>query len=268
MVAVNEKTFFEQIDFPIERVPVYGVFNDEPIDTGKDSIIRTDLIEPKSLSVVSSKYALVTHEESFRSFTDAVSVLGKRHLESYDIYNDGSSVHSKWRFPEHQIDIGNGDLVDLQLSVNNSYDLSCALNVIFGGFRLLCSNGMVIGRELTKERFIHLGNIDTGAIKNQLLESAEVAMAEMKRRIQKLQKKKVKDTEELFEKIQKTGKISAKHVDAAKLIYLDPTYEADKERNMWSVLNAFTQYATHNLEGRVSEAVTEAAGKVVYGLAA
>jgi hypothetical protein len=269
MVAiVNEKSFLSNISFPVERVPVFGLFGEEPVDTYHDSIVRTDLEQAQSLSVVSRKYCLVEHKDAFDRFLSAVDVLGDRNLTEYDIYNEGSKVQAKWEFPNHQIDV-DGDKINLQLVVRNSYDRTSAFSVLFGAYRLICSNGMVIGKSLSKNRQIHIGMIDINNFGKEILNQAEIHTGTGTDYIKRLQDKAVKDADSVFAKIASVSKIPAVHIEAAKAIYLNPAYEADKERNMWSVYNAFTQHLTHDVKNSMAAVdMTSRVSQSIYHMAA
>lgn len=46
----------------------------------------------------------------------------------------------------------------IRLEIINSYDGSCRLNIMGGLGRIVCSNGLVIGRDFEAFRFVHRGN--------------------------------------------------------------------------------------------------------------
>lgn len=135
----------------------------------KQAVVRTDTNEV--LSIVSNRYKLVNHEDAYvRAMTAiAASTLDTNGMtESIDYSYGGARMIAKIKFPEHRVTIQNDDEVDLQLNIHNSYDGSKPFTIDVGGYRLICSNGMIIGQTFSKISRRHTKGLDIDYYINQI----------------------------------------------------------------------------------------------------
>lgn len=68
-----------------------------------------------------------------------------------EFFNDGGRMQMKFLFPEIEVKIAEKDFVNPELQLYNSYDTTWPFIVILGAFRLICTNGLIIG-----QKFLHL----------------------------------------------------------------------------------------------------------------
>ena len=99
------------------------------------------------LNKVSKQYKLVQHYEalhqSLESIINGAPEFGKPDVNlSFD--PTGGRMWAKMLFPEVINIMGDKDPVKPQCIITNSADLSKRFTIIFGAFRLICSNGLVI----------------------------------------------------------------------------------------------------------------------------
>ncbi|MBF4438311.1 DUF932 domain-containing protein, partial [Vibrio anguillarum] len=85
------------------------------------------------------------------------------------VVNKGGKVIRQYIFPEHFVEIGKGDKVFLRLVVINSYDGSCGFQVQAGGFRVVCTNGLVSGERFLSLDIRHTGNCDFAKITQKIM---------------------------------------------------------------------------------------------------
>jgi len=99
-----------------------------------------------SLNKVSKDYKLVQHHEALHKALEAIinkaPEFGIPEIET-TFTNNGGRMYAKMTFPE-VIKIQEKDPIKPQVILTNSADLSKRFTLIFGAFRLICSNGMVI----------------------------------------------------------------------------------------------------------------------------
>jgi hypothetical protein len=153
-----------QYDFPVELVPVYTF--DEKLQSGHDhgflqadgrkAVRREDNL--KVLGVVSDKYRILPHAQVVEGFRSALEGNGNI-TETIKVTKGGARLYLNYTFPDVSLEVRPGDNVNLQLIAVNSYDGSHVLQVMFGAFRLVCSNGLIIG-----SRFVNLEQRHVGAI--------------------------------------------------------------------------------------------------------
>jgi len=117
----------------------------------------------KLFSVVSTDYKLVRHEEAIEEIEKAIRAtpnLGGFEVTT-DFYNDDGRMLREYIFQDHQILIQRGDLIKPKLQLFNSYDITWPFTVILGAYRLLCTNGLVIGEKLFHLKKRHVFHFET-----------------------------------------------------------------------------------------------------------
>jgi hypothetical protein len=124
-----------------------------------------DLDTGKLYSVVSKDYRLIRHEEAITEVEQELS--GTKGLGEYeaitDFYNDGGRMRRTYRFKNIGVEIIKGDVINPELHLFNSYDTKWPFVVSLGAFRVVCTNGLVVGEKflhLRKRHVYDLGQID------------------------------------------------------------------------------------------------------------
>ena len=127
-------------DFPVKLSPIKtnGV-----VIPHKVSVFRTDLNKP--IGVVSDKYSLIPHNEVIKGMRQALGTT--KYEEKVELLKDGAHMFATYKIPGVQVEVAKGDMVALQVIARNSYDGRKAFSLTLGAFRLVCTNGMIIGRE-------------------------------------------------------------------------------------------------------------------------
>jgi len=149
------KTFAEVIndlDFPVsKRDNMFRGINGK-IERGVgQQIYREDM--NVAIANVSDTYGLIPHVKALRPILSALDGLDFDLKQSYQDHF-GKKVLVKavsrqgWKIGK--LDNGNDDEVRMTLLLSNSYDRTQALKIMVGGFRLVCSNGMVVEHEAFK----------------------------------------------------------------------------------------------------------------------
>lgn len=96
------------------------------------------------LGCVTDNYRLVTNDELYTLSSKAVEYNGGVFVGER-VYGNGEKTRYKFRFPKEKVEVSKGDFVNPEVQIWNSYDGTTAVHLITGAFRMLCSNGMVIG---------------------------------------------------------------------------------------------------------------------------
>ena len=198
----------------------------------------------KTVSVVGSGYKYVDNNTVFGQFEDAIRL---SNLDTNGMVRNISTSHGGGRtvvsydFPEHSINIGENDSVNLTLTVLNSYDTSWRFRVLGGAFRILCANGLIVGDTFMEYSGKHTASLDTErAIRNLevslagFLHEAEMWKTYPKIDVTPTQVKKV------FEKLATGSKTLVKDLDVTFLEYVD-----ELGFNLWALFNTITAWSTH-----------------------
>jgi len=152
LLEEQEKSNLAPVSFPkVSEVPVsWGEINLQRADKYK-AIVNPE--SGKVYSIVSKDYKLLRHEDAVQRIESTINEnleLGK-HKTDTEFYNDGARMQRIYRFYEIPVEIKPGDTINPELQLFNSYDTSWPFIVILGAYRVVCSNGLVVG-----EKYLHL----------------------------------------------------------------------------------------------------------------
>lgn len=159
-----------QYDFPVALQPVYTrehtVLPPSEIPN-RLAVVRTDTGMP--LGIVSKNYRLLNHKDVVEGFRKALDSSRQSYEEKIKIERNGAFLFATYKFATEQIEVRPGDFVSLQFIAKNSYDGGSSLQIALGAFRLVCSNGMVIGKQFFSFAQRHIGKLG-GLDHNHLVE--------------------------------------------------------------------------------------------------
>lgn len=161
----------DNIFFPVTQVPLSSLTGME--DGNQQAIVRTDT--NRILAVHGASYKLAKNEDVYGQVDEMLrkqTVLDINGMQVRDqtAYAGGRTIRT-YAFPEHRISVGHGDETILKINVINSYDGSTGLRLCAGGYRMICSNGQVIGEQLADYRNRHTSGYFTKNIPARLANS-------------------------------------------------------------------------------------------------
>ena len=155
----------EQSLFPVKEIPAVGFVESTETgsayksmeNTGYKFIVREDTNE--IISCVTDSYKLIRNQEVVDASLPAMKELGAN-LSAVEVF---SNARTAWKFTlPDKVKIAKDDWVNPEVTIKNSYDGSCELQAFGGAYRLVCSNGLVIGYALEKKSQRHI----IGSMKN------------------------------------------------------------------------------------------------------
>ena len=247
--------------FPVKEVPVmYDIVGkDEAVNAGYKLIVRED--NNKILSCMTDNYKLVTNKDIMEKADPILKKQGAI-LSDIHMFGNGARIRYKYRFPDTKVEVEKNDFVNPEIIINNSYDGTSEVSAMGGAFRLVCSNGLVIGYSIGKEGSRHtVWNKEEeieAIVKSVINKTTTVFKNDFPRMIEKAVKKK----------------------DSQKLLELFPGYTMESmvqyllktpPKNYWDLLNAATWVtthvmkrkaeATHKFESRIFDTVKNMAAK-------
>lgn len=240
--------------FPVvEKTVMVG----DTLSSGHKGIVRVDTGE--ILAIHGEGYNLSSNEQIMTQFVEALVNSGLN-LDGARVTNElshgGARMFSKITLPSHRLVIRTGDEVDLQISVVNSYDGWSALRSIFGGFRLLCSNGMVVGTKMWEGYGRHTTNLDISAAANRLHNVAssysEVGKVWTQWSASRILEGQFETIAEAVTPVEKSRETLVEQF-RAESVDLGPT--------VWAAYNALTNWSTHTSSTRKGAEQTQAAGR-------
>jgi len=160
----KDPTFPEVVEQPV----LWGYSRDlHPADRFKALV---DADTGKLFSIVSQDYRVIRHEEAVEQVEEALyqsNDFGDFQVET-NFFNQGGRMRRTYRFPNVEMEIEPEDTVNPELHLFNSYDTSWPFTVLLGAFRLVCSNGLVIGKKFLHFRKRHIQDLGQIGLKDQV----------------------------------------------------------------------------------------------------
>lgn len=163
-------------DFGVNIVPMH--FPAEPnspmnmrLFRGKHVIINSSTGAP--MSVVTHKYKPVLHRDAIDLFDAGFRKLGTPFDRRIGMSHNGGRMDVEYRFPETKIEITKDDPIAMTLRGVNSFDTTTALAFLLGAWRMICSNGMVVGKGLVFVRALHTLNTNIREIQQDMVQCVD-----------------------------------------------------------------------------------------------
>ena len=236
-------------DYTVEKVPV---FTPEGENTGSFMTRRTD--NGTILKVgVTKDYNVVNNAQVVDPVKDVLADLGlEATSEKYYVMNDGARFKARFEFKDEQIEIPQvGDVLGFRLDVDNSFNLMHRIRTIGGALRLACLNGMTT---LDKEHGIsakHSNKFSIDSVIKAVRDSltAFKALGDKNNIFTRMAGVNVSQEKGLnvLQNLTDKGTISEVRREGIARIWNNPSHEEDSERNLYNLLNATTQFATHEV---------------------
>jgi hypothetical protein len=170
---------------------------DEPANPFLQTVIRRPLSAAERsipVGVVSHTYSLAPHRDVAALCRKAIMDAGIKHGDLR--YEVGLSELGEWMnfriyFPEpYSFVDAHGYKLDLRLECFNSVDGSSRLVILFGWFRFVCANGLIIGETKIEIKERHGQSLELGSIPQRIRPEFEAVEAD-RSRMEKWQTEKV-----------------------------------------------------------------------------
>jgi hypothetical protein len=248
----------EESYFPVKEATVTYDTPNGDVYTGYKLIVRED--RNQILSCMSEDYKLITNEQVMNKALPALKK-NKAELVEYESFGQGARSQWKFRIPDIKVKIDNDDYVNPEIIIKNSYDGSTEVKAYGGAFRLVCSNGLVIGYALGQGTGIrHIGD-NTEEDVEEIVEKIIYQVTEI--------------FDKDFPKLVNT-KVYSPHVSEVIKLFPETVMKdlvnkliISNPQSYWDLLNACTFIATHKMK-RHNEATHKLEGKIfplIKGLA-
>ena len=95
-------------------------------------------------------------------------------LKEVRLFSSGAKTTMKWQFPDHKVHVGPRDDMSPEIIIRNSYDGTVGVNLLAGAFRIVCTNGMVIGVVLDNYKYkLSVYNIELDKLEQSIVDTIE-----------------------------------------------------------------------------------------------
>jgi hypothetical protein len=209
-------------------------------------IVREDTGD--TLHVATDSYKVVTNEEAFGAFEDALkaSTLDLTDMRiGTDYAANGARCFRQYLLPAHRVEVKNGIEVALRLIMMNSYDGSLKFRGQCGAYNFVCANTSVSGTDYAQFSMRHSGGIDVKQAIAGLTKAAEEHL-ETTRRWRAWPRIPVSDQQAL-EVCKAMPLATPGLVDHLVHSWLRARDEGGPQSgaNLWCLWNVLTAWATH-----------------------
>ena len=225
--------------FPVELAPVES---EGVIIPGWNALKRSDTGD--HLFVHKKTYQLVSNEEVYSNFdlalTEAGLMAGNVEVKD-ELSHNGLRAFRQYIFKDYTIDPGDGNEVALRLVVFNSYDGSTSFRARIGGYRFICSNGCITGKDLLNISQKHTKGFELEKITEKVAE-APALFFEQEARWKSWQKVNM-TTEDSIALFKKLPLASERLTDNLTRRLVESHYG---HQNLWDVYNILTNWASHD----------------------
>jgi|TARA_Y100000593_G_scaffold94174_1_gene192034 hypothetical protein len=178
----------------------------------------------------------------------------KNYEKRVTVIGNGERVYTQytWKDSDFNFRVGNpkvGDEMGLRLTVKNSFDRSLRLSVALGFLRLVCTNGMTaLEKEFDLTRR-HQSGVDISFL-SEGIDGALGKISKQREMFNTMASKEISEEQgvSLLNGMVRKGILASSQRDSVEAIWHDPSYDEDKSRNVYNLLNAGTQHITRVIE--------------------
>lgn len=232
--------------FSVEKQEIF--LKDGTTFEGKLATVRTDTKKP--LGVVGTIYEVVDDEKLYEYMSAVLNKLKfKFNIIQHHEIKGGCRTIAEFELPEITTQSDKDDTLTMRLHVINSFDCTTKAKITAGMWRMICSNGMVVGKKDITIGYRHLLGVNEKIttfygdyIKNKLMG--------VNNHITELQKIKYKSDIEMVELIEKHNFLGKRYTE--KIIEALSHSSQPKQNTAWKMYNAYTYVITHEVNVNAS----------------
>lgn len=210
-------------------------------------IVRMDTHQ--TLHVASQGYKVVTNEEAFGAFEDALhaSTLDLDGMRiGTDYGSNGARCFRQYLLPAHQVEVKPGVSVALRLLMMNSYDGTLKFRGQCGAYNFVCANTSIHGQDYAQFAMRHTGGIDVARAIGGLTQAA-MDHVENTKRWRRWPQIKLSDQQaiDICQKIPGITETVQDHLIHAWLRARDDG-SVQSGGNAWTLFNVLTAWSSHH----------------------
>ncbi len=223
--------------FPVQKIDLFD--GDGHKVHGHIGVRRQDTMQ--ILGVHTDAYQMVTHEDVHEAFMGALRTTSLDLTDmrvGKDTSHDGARMFLQLVLPGVQVDMGGGDLTAMRIVCFNSYDGSTSVKFRVGGYRFVCANTAVIGKDIAAAAKRHVSGFDLDALARGLVDAASAYLEETKRwQLWAQTPVSLPQAMSVFKAIPGSN-------DAMRGVLME-RWIAEPQPTLWALYNVLTAWSTH-----------------------
>jgi len=247
-------TTLENVLFDVEEVEVFfptdkdaeGNFGEVRQFEGKKALIRKDTGTP--LGIVGADWAPVLNQTALDRFDEICKTSNIDYKFGDCIIKDGGAKTSiEIIFPDRNIVAKKGDEMHLRGYLHNGFNGMTSVGLELGFFRLICSNGAVIGQKDYQLKFKHTVSAEDRlafAFANYL----EHQFEQTHEFIRALSSHHISDAKLQIELEEQEIIGAKKYADSINNALEIELRDLGQDQTYWTLYNAFSRVITHDME--------------------
>jgi len=220
------------------------------------------------LGMTSDDYGVIQNAD----LVDAAhAALGARGLHEFKerivVTGKGERMYAEFTFKDDSLEVRKGDVFGYRLTLRNSFDRTMRAAFTLGFMRWTCDNGMSTMEKEFAVTQKHSTKVSTEFV-GKALDKALAHGNEALKVFGKLADVAVTDEQgvNILKHFEELDVLSGKVREEIETLWLAPTYEADKARNLYSLYNAATQHLTHKVGGERYEYASGLSNAILFRL--
>ena len=229
------RDYLDKVDVPVSREKIF-------LSDGTEIPRREAIVAERSrdvLGVVSPRYQVIPHTDILDTIGPVLENSGAQ-CQSVSLSPNSSRMFAKFRWPDEQVEIRPGDSVNPEFVLTNSLDGSLMVGLLLGAFRMVCSNGLIVGVKLIQARFKHTSGLDASGFGGVVSASVNIFQSEIIPRWQYMSQSRIDGQSVLARLIE-----SEPRPLPLKLLEAVQQDTAMGEIGLWEFYNSFTRFLTH-----------------------
>ncbi|MFW5895752.1 MAG: DUF932 domain-containing protein [archaeon] len=159
----------ENILFDVEKVDMQEITGFPANKDYQYGIVGHIDGKKKLLNVCSDRYELVPNSEIFPKIRNILNEGGLEFSEKYESFND-ARFYADYIIESDHVKIGQSenDIIKPKISIRHSYNGMTQYAIIFGYYRMVCSNGLVVPVKGKEAQNLHIMGKHTISIRTSL----------------------------------------------------------------------------------------------------
>jgi hypothetical protein len=241
----------DNIPFPeVKARPLFQGLRTHKRVEGYNAIVNAS--DDRVFSIVSEGYKLVDHREVLSKINDICVSMPEYGEPMREVWfsNYGGRMKTRWTFKDVDFEITPGDFVHPTLESFSSYDTTLAQKFMVGGFRVVCTNGMTVGKILSQYKRKHTASLDLdiarNLIKNGLINYSEAVGLWKNLANRKATLKEVCAFEELNFNASERIEVENEIKKIGNVVKWD-VEEKEIDINAWDLMNIYTAEIEHRV---------------------